>query len=141
MVRGLLVTAGAHSVNETATEEVPVLKEFREFINRGNVIDLAVAFVLGVAFTAVVNAFVDSILLAIIGAVFGEPGFDALNFVVNDVTIGLGTFLNAVVTFLLIAFGVFLVVKAVNRFRTKAEAGPTEIELLTEIRDELRTRS
>lgn len=128
-------------MNETATEEVPVLKEFRAFINRGNVIDLAVAFVLGVAFTAVVDAFVDSILLAIIGAVFGEPGFDSLNFVVNDVTIGLGTFLNAVVMFLLIALGVFLIVKAVNRFRSSPEAPPSEVDLLTEIRDELRARS
>jgi large conductance mechanosensitive channel len=116
-----------------------VIKEFRDFINRGNVIDLAVAFVMGVAFTAVVNTFVDSILLAIIGAIFGEPGFDFLNVTVNDVTIGFGTFLNAVVTFLLIAFGVFLVVKAVNRFRRTAEAGPTDIELLTQIRDELRS--
>jgi large conductance mechanosensitive channel len=116
-----------------------VLREFKEFINRGNVVDLAVAFVLGVAFAAVVAAFVDNVLLALIGAIFGEPGFQFLDFTVNGVTIGLGTFLNAVVNFLLVAFGVFLVVKAVNRFRKPADepAGPTEVELLAEIRDAL----
>jgi large conductance mechanosensitive channel len=119
-----------------------VLKEFKDFINRGNVLDLAVAVVLGVAFAAVVGAFVDFILLPIIGAIFGEPGFDALNFEINDVTIGLGTFINALVNFLLVAFGVFLVVKAVNAMRKPADVptGPTEIELLMQIRDELARR-
>lgn len=119
-----------------------MLQEFKDFINRGNVIDLAVAFVLGLAFAGVVTAFVDWILLALIGAIFGEPGFDFLNFEVNGVTIGLGTFLGAVLNFLLIAFGVFLVVKAINAMRKPAEApaGPTEVELLTQIRDSLATR-
>jgi large conductance mechanosensitive channel len=119
-----------------------VLKEFKDFINRGNVLDLAVAIVLGVAFGAVVTAFVDNILLAIIGAIFGEPGFSALDVTVNGVVIGIGTFIDALVNFLLVAFGVFLVVKAVNAMRKPADepAGPTEVELLTQIRDELRTR-
>jgi large conductance mechanosensitive channel len=123
-------------------EGVPVLQEFKDFINRGNVIDLAVAFVLGVAFAGVVTAFVDSILLAIIGAIFGEPGFDFLNVEVNGVIIGIGTFLNALVNFLLIAFGVFLVVKAINRMRRPAPeaAAPSEVEVLVQIRDALTTR-
>ena len=119
-----------------------MLQEFKDFINRGNVIDLAVAFVLGVAFAGVVNGFVDYLLLPLIGAIFGEPGFQFLDFTVNGVVIGLGTFINVLVNFVLIAFGVFLVVKVINRMRKPAEApaGPTEIELLTEIRDGLRAR-
>ncbi|MEX0984995.1 MAG: large conductance mechanosensitive channel protein MscL [Actinomycetota bacterium] len=120
-----------------------MLKEFKEFIDRGNVLDLAVAVVLGVAFAAVVNAFVDYVLLAIIGAIFGEPGFSFLDFELNDVIIGLGTFIGAVVQFLLIAFGVFMMVKAINAMKKPTEdapASPSEIELLTEIRDALRQR-
>jgi large conductance mechanosensitive channel len=123
-------------------EEGLVLKEFKEFVNRGNVLDLAVAVVLGVAFAAVVNAFVEYVLLALIGAIFGQPGFTWLDFEVNGVTIGLGSFVGAVVNFLLVAFGVFLAVKAVSTMRKPqdAPAGPTEVELLTEIRDALQRR-
>lgn len=120
-----------------------MLKEFKEFINRGNVMDLAVAFVIAVAFASVVTAFVQLLLLPVIGVIFGSPGFSKLDFTINHVGIGLGAFLGDVVSFLLLAFGVFLVVKAVNRMRGPTDetpAGPTEIELLTEIRDALRTR-
>ena len=118
-----------------------MLKEFKDFINRGNVIDLAVAVVLGVAFVAVVGAFVNYLLLPIVGLIFGDPDFGGLlNFTVNDVEVGLGDFVDEVINFLFIALGVFLVVKAVNRFRKTPEAGPTEIELLTQIRDSLQNR-
>ncbi len=120
-----------------------MLKEFKDFIARGNVMDLAVAVVLGVAFGAIVNAFVGAILLPIVGIIFGEPNFAGLlDFVVNDSIIGLGTFIDAIVNFLFIAAAVFIVVKAVNKTKKPADAtaGPTEIELLTEIRDALRSR-
>lgn len=117
-----------------------MVKEFREFINRGNVVDLAVAVVIGAAFGAVINSFVEDILMQVIAAIFGEPNFGGLTFELGDAVIRYGAFINAVITFVSIAFGVFLVVKAYNRFQKRAEeeTGPTEIDLLTEIRDSLK---
>jgi large conductance mechanosensitive channel len=116
------------------------VKEFKDFINRGNVVDLAVAVVLGAAFGAVIQSFVDNILLQIIAVIVGEPSFDSLDFTINDAAIRYGAFLTQVVTFVSIAFGVFLVVKAYNRFKkppVEEAAALTEVELLTEIRDAL----
>ena len=118
-----------------------MLQEFKDFINRGNVLDLAVAVVLGAAFGAVATSFVDNILMQVIAAIGGQPDFSALAIDIGDGKILYGAFLNAVISFVFIAIGVFLVVKAVNRLRReKGEepAGPSEVELLTEIRDLLR---
>ena len=118
-------------------------KEFRDFINRGNVIDLAVAVVIGAAFGAVVTSFVNDVLMQIIAMITGNPDFSDLTIDIGDGQIFYGRFLNAVISFLGIAFGVFLVVKAYNRFkRDQGEdpAGPSQIELLTEIRDALVAR-
>jgi large conductance mechanosensitive channel len=120
-----------------------MIKEFRDFINRGNILDLAVAVVLGAAFGAVVTSFVDNILMQVIAAIGGQPDFSALSIDLGDAEVFYGAFLNAVISFLFIAIGVFLVVKALNAVRKPAEeeeAGPTETELLTEIRDLLRDR-
>jgi large conductance mechanosensitive channel len=116
-----------------------MLKEFKEFINRGNVMDLAVAVIIAIQFGAVVTAFTDYLLMPLIGMIFGEPDLSFLDFTVNGSTIGIGSFLSVVLNFLIIAFGVFLAVKAVNRFRKPAAAptGPTEVELLIQIRDSL----
>jgi large conductance mechanosensitive channel len=118
-----------------------MLREFKEFVARGNLVDLAVAFVLGVAFAAVVTSFTDVVLGAISYVLGGDVSFDQLA-VRRDgqVVIPYGAFLTALVSFLLIAFVLFLVVKAYNRFRAQEAAAPTETELLTEIRDELRRR-
>ena len=121
-----------------------MIKEFRDFINRGNVLDLAVAVVLGAAFGAVVTSFVDDILMQIIAALGGEPDFSDLTLDIGDAELRYGAFLTAVISFLLIAFGVFVIVKAVNTLkREKGEepAGPSEIQLLTEIRDLLAERT
>lgn len=122
-----------------------MLKEFKEFINQGNVVDLAIAVVLGAAFGAVVTSFVDDILMQIIAAIVGEPDFSRLKFDLGDSTIRYGSFLTTVISFLIIAFALFLVVKTLNAMkRQKAAeappAGPTEIDLLTEIRDQLARR-
>jgi large conductance mechanosensitive channel len=125
-----------------------MIKEFKEFINQGNVVDLAIAVVLGGAFGAVVNSFVKDILMNIIAAIFGEPDFSGLTFKLGKGVIAYGNFINAVITFLAIALALFMVVKAMNEMnkRKKAEAaaevaaGPSEVELLTEIRDALRSR-
>jgi large conductance mechanosensitive channel len=117
-----------------------LLDEFKAFVLRGNILDLAVAVVLGAAFTAVVKAFTDGIIMPIIAAIFGKPNFDSLTFKVGDGVVLYGTFLSAVVNFLIIAAALFLVLKAATKLmrEKEEEAGPTGVELLTEIRDALR---
>lgn len=120
-----------------------MIQEFKDFINRGNVLDLAVAVVLGAAFGAVVTSFVDDILLQVIAAIGGEPDFSDLTVDLGDAELRYGAFLTAVISFLTIAFGVFLVVKAVNALKREKDeepAGPSETQLLTEIRDLLAER-
>jgi large conductance mechanosensitive channel len=116
-----------------------MLKEFRDFINRGNLIDLAVAFVLGVAFAGVVTALTEGIVTPLIGRIFSVDGMQTY-VVAGDIEIG--RFLAAVLNFVVVAFVMFLVVKAYNRMKKPAEtaADSAEIVLLREIRDALRTR-
>jgi large conductance mechanosensitive channel len=125
-----------------------VLKEFKEFIAKGNVIDLAVAVVIGAAFALIVTAFVNGILMPIIGIVGGKPTFDDYTVTVNNSIIRYGTFISALVNFLIIAFAVFLVVKAINKMQAmrkteeeKEEELDEEVLLLTEIRDLLRAEA
>lgn len=120
-----------------------LIKEFKDFINRGNLVELAVAFVLGVAFAALVDSFVNDIVMQIIAVIVGEPSFNQLTIDINDSEIRYGAFLTQLVNFLLIALALFLMVKAYNKFRRqKGEdpAGPNEVELLTQIRDALMMR-
>jgi large conductance mechanosensitive channel len=119
-----------------------LIKEFKDFVNRGNLVELAVAFVLATAFAPVVLSIVDNIFMPIIAAIIGQPDFSSLSIDIGDATINYGTPLTLIVNFLIIAFVCFLVVKAYNATKKPAEAddGPTEIELLTEIRDALRSR-
>jgi large conductance mechanosensitive channel len=103
-----------------------MLREFRAFILRGNLVDLAVAVVIGTAFTAVVNAFVKDIITPLIAAVGGEPNFGRLAFTINGSRFAYGDFFNALVTFLIVAAVMFfLVIKPVNllleEFRTEPE--------------------
>jgi large conductance mechanosensitive channel len=92
-----------------------VIKEFKDFALRGNLLELAVAFVMGVAFAAVVSSFVDDVMMNLIAAVAGKPDFNNLRFEIGDGVIRYGSFLTAVTTFLLIAWVLFWVVKAANR--------------------------
>ena len=126
-----------------------MIKEFRDFILRGNVIDLAVAVIMGAAFGAVVTAFVASFLTPLIAAIGGEPDFGDLAFTINGARFTYGAFFNALLSFLLIALVVFLfIVKPMNTLAKRAAAtdepasdAPAEdIVLLTEIRDELRRK-
>lgn len=127
-----------------------MLKEFKEFISRGNVVDLAVAVIVGAAFTAVIKSLTDNVLMPIVGILFGQPTFDgALILTINNSQIRFGSLLTALVNFLIVALAMFLVVKAINKMNelsakargekeAEAEAKEqTEIELLTEIRDAL----
>jgi large conductance mechanosensitive channel len=119
-----------------------LVKEFREFVSRGNLVELAVAFVLAAAFGLVVTNIVDGILMPIVAAIFGQPNFDDIGFDLGDARVKVGLAITALVNFLIIALFCFFVVKAYNSVKRpeEDEAGPTEIELLTEIRDALRDR-
>lgn len=120
------------------------IKEFKEFISRGSVIDLAVAVVIGGAFTKIVNSLVDDIIMPIIGVIIGGINFENLMVTVGTAEIKYGMFIQTIVNFLLIALVIFSVIKAINQFKKKEEkpeepAAPSEdIVLLTEIRDLLR---
>ena len=119
-----------------------MLKEFKEFAMKGNVIDLAVAVIIGGAFGAIVTAAVDKIIMPIIGSLLGQK-FDTLSTVINGVDIQYGAFFQAVVNFIIIAFFLFLVIKTMNSTKKKEEpaappATPEDITLLREIRDALK---
>lgn len=120
-----------------------MIKEFRDFILRGNVVDLAVAVIIGAAFTAVVTGFVSAFITPLIAAIGGKPDFSALFFTINGARFTYGEFLNVLIAFLIIAAIVFfLVVRPLNRLmaRTRSEDEPASdaLVLLTEIRDLLR---
>ena len=103
-----------------------MLTEFKQFILRGNVIDLAVAVVIGAAFGAVITSLVTNIITPIIAAIFGQPDFSALSFTLNGSEILYGAFLNAVIGFLIIAAAIFfLVVKPINATMTRMRTEPT----------------
>ena len=118
-----------------------MLKEFKEFAFGGNIVDLAVAFVMAGAFGALITALVENIVMPLIGIIFGEPTFDQFTWTVNDSVITYGTFITALVAFVAIALGVFFfIVKPYNSYKAKVEAGteeaappPEDIELLRQI--------
>ena len=139
-----------------------MLQEFKAFIARGNVLDLAVAVIIGAAFATIVASLTGDVIMPAIGALFG--GADFSNYFIllsvpdgyagslsdyaalkeaGAAMIGYGAFLTAVINFLILAFVIFLLVRAANRLIAKKEeapAGPSEVELLAEIRDELKRR-
>jgi large conductance mechanosensitive channel len=103
-----------------------MLTEFKQFILRGNVIDLAVAVVIGAAFGAIVTSLVENIITPIIAAIFGQPDFSALSFTLNGSEILYGAFLNSVIAFLIIATVIFFaVVKPMNAVMTRMRTEPT----------------
>jgi large conductance mechanosensitive channel len=117
------------------------MAEFRKFIMRGNVIDLAVAVVIGVAFNAVIQSFVNDIINPIIGAIFGKPNFDELTFKIGDGVVRYGAFITALINFLIIGFALFIVVRGFTHLQTRLsnqseeEAEKSEKDVLVEIRD------
>ena len=122
-----------------------MIKEFRDFLLRGNVVDLAVAVVIGAAFAALVNSLVADVLTPIIGAIVGKPDFSNLNFTINGSEFNYGNFLNALIAFLSVAAAVFFFVikpmNTLNRLRgASSEEEASELELLAEIREELRAQ-
>lgn len=119
-----------------------MLREFKEFIARGNVLGLAVAVVLGAAFGVVVSSFVNDILMQLVAAAGAKPSFADLTFTLNGAEIRYGAFLNALVMFVIVSLAMFLVVKAYNRAvpPEKKPTTETEVDLLKQIRDALARR-
>jgi large conductance mechanosensitive channel len=119
-----------------------VIKGFRDFILRGNVVDLAIAVVIGVAFNAVIQAFVRDIITPLIAAIFGKPNFSSLSFRIHHSLFTYGDLINYLITFLTVAAAVyFVLVVPLNAIKARRERGgtaepvPEDIALLTEIRD------
>lgn len=119
-----------------------ILKEFRDFINRGNLVDLAIAVVLATFFAPIVTALVDGVVMNLIAAIFGQPNFDSIGIDVGDSRLEIGRVITAIVMFLVVAFVCFLIVKAVNKFKKDQPPAPPsdEVRLLSEIRDSLQSR-
>ena len=140
-----------------------MLREFRDFIAKGNVLDLAVAVIIGAAFAKIVSSLTDDIIMPIVGKLFGGLDFSSYFLLLGPVpadyhgsmtdyaalkkagapVLGWGSFVTQVVSFVILAFIIFLMIKAATRAmrkREEAAGGPSEIELLTDIRDELRKR-
>jgi large conductance mechanosensitive channel len=120
-------------------------KEFRAFIAKGNVIDLAVAVIIGTAFGAIIKSLVDDLIMPLVGIILGGVNFAGLQVQVGQATLKYGNFIQAIVYFLIIAFILFLVVRAMNKMKKPEAAapppGPTAQEkLLMEIRDLLKKR-
>lgn len=123
-----------------------MLQEFKKFIMKGNLIEIAVGLILALAFADVINAFVDGIVSPLIGAIFGETSFKEKTLEVGDGIVLYGAFIDAVIAFVIIGFVLFLVVKAYNTAKEKfsrspePEDVPDDIALLREIRDSLQAR-
>lgn len=124
-----------------------MLKEFKEFALRGNVIDLAVGVVIGGAFNAIISSMVADIFMPVLGIFTGGLDFSGAKYSVGDANITYGKFIQAIFAFLVTAFALFLFIKAINKINKKKEEAPPpakpaeEVLLLTEIRDLLKTKS
>ena len=125
-----------------------MMKEFKEFISRGNVMDMAVGIIIGGAFTAIVGSLVADIITPIIGMLMGGINFGELAVTVGSAQLTYGNFIQAIINFLLVAWVLFMIVKAMNKMKRKEEEKPAEPEapaeppedivLLREIRDSLK---
>ena len=125
-----------------------MIKEFKEFISKGNVMDMAVGIMIGGAFTAIVNSLVESILMPVIGVLSGGLSVADMSVTVGNAVIGYGAFLQAIIDFLLVALVLFSIIKALNKAKAAVikeepaeeapEEVPADIVLLTEIRDLLK---
>jgi large conductance mechanosensitive channel len=122
-----------------------LVKEFRDFAMRGNVVDLAVGVVIGGAFGAIVNSLVGDIFMPIIGVLTGGVDFSSAHIQVGEAVIAYGKFIQAIISFVIVAFALFMVIKTMNSLKRKEEAAPAappapskEEQLLAEIRDLLK---
>lgn len=117
-----------------------MMSEFKDFASKGSLVDMAVGIIIGAAIGKMVGALVDSILMPIIGVVLGGVDFSSLSIAIGDAQIGYGAFIQALIDFLIIAFVIFMIIKALNKMKESpdGEDSPDEVALLTEIRDLLK---
>ncbi len=122
-----------------------MIKEFKEFISKGNVLDLAIGVVMGTAFSGIVTSLVNDIIMPVVGLIIGGIDFTGMKATVGDASIAYGNFVQNIVNFLIISLSIFLFVKLINKLTRKNEAKKEaeakkdpQIELLEEIRDELK---
>jgi len=121
-----------------------MLQEFKAFAMKGNVIDLAVAVVIGAAFGKIVSSLVDNLITPSVGLFLGGVDFSGLSHTVGDAVFGYGAFIQSIIDFTIVAFVIFIAIKMINRakgpeeIKKPAPQGPTEIELLMQIRDSLK---
>ncbi|MDR1496570.1 MAG: large conductance mechanosensitive channel protein MscL [Clostridiales Family XIII bacterium] len=146
------------STGNAVEKKKGLIQEFKEFAFRGNVLDLAVAVVIGAAFNAIVQSFVNDLIMPLVGAIFSTKGLEGLAVTINGSNVTYGMFIAAVVNFFLVAIAVFILIKAINKLRAaqkkeeeekakeaeaqeaeEKEAVRKEVELLTEIRDLLKS--
>ena len=120
------------------------IKEFKEFISKGNIFDMAVGVIIGSAFGKIVSSLVDDIIMPLVGMLIGGHDFSGMTAKVGDATLKYGTFIQNIVDFLIVALCIFCVVKAMSKFKKKQEEAPVpekpseEVLLLREIRDSLK---
>jgi large conductance mechanosensitive channel len=119
-----------------------MVNEFKEFVNKGNVITIAVGLVMALYFQNIVEALLDGVINPIVAAIFGESTFTNVGFDIGDARISIGLLIDAIISFIIVAFILFLIVKAYNQWQSDQEedSGPSEVDLLTEIRDSLQNR-
>jgi len=122
-----------------------MLKEFREFLEQGDVVMVAVGLVLALYIKDIVDALIKAVINPIIAAIFGKPDYSDIGFDIGKARISIGLVINAAIQFVVVAFILFLIVRAYNTMKERAgkaaaPGGPSEIDLLTEIRDSLKDR-
>ncbi len=118
-------------------------KEFKEFIATGNMIELAVAVILGMAVKAVIDSFTNGVMMQIVAAIFGKPNFDLLALDLNDTPIYYGHVITTIISLIMVGLVLFFLIKAYNKMKkdeVAAPSGPSEVDLLIEIRDSLKAR-
>ena len=114
-------------------------KEFKEFINKGDIVMIAVALVMALYFKQIVDQIIAGVITPIIAAIFGESNYESIGFDIGDAFISIGLVIDAVIDFIAVSVVLFFIVKAYNHWKASDdEAAPTEVELLAEIRDAIR---
>ena len=123
-------------------EKRSLTQEFKEFISTGDLVMIAVGLVMALYVKTIVDAILHGVVFPFISAIFGEPSYENIGFDIGDARISIGLVINAIVSFVVVGFILFLVVKAYNRFRATQPPPPPspEVAVLMEIRDELRRR-
>lgn len=119
-----------------------IIAEFKEFLNKGDIVTIAVGLILALYFAKIVDAILNGIVLPIIAAIFGKPNFADIGFTINKARFSIGLVINAVISFIVVGFILFLIVKAYNAWRRTPddEGADTELSVLREIREELKNR-